>query len=125
MTTTVYVESDQATRETMYLVQSAISKEVATLKLAIRAGERRLAEFEKKYGVSSDYFIAELAAEDMDERLRPFEEKYGVSSDFFIKNYAAEDLDEGDDEYIRWDEKRVVDLMLTIFSEKTKPTDGT
>ncbi|MBP7963479.1 MAG: hypothetical protein KBG20_13215 [Caldilineaceae bacterium] len=75
MTTTVYVESDQATRETMYLVQSAISKEVATLKLAIRAGERRLAEFEKKYGVSSDYFIAEMAAEDMDE---------------------------GDDEYIRW-----------------------
>lgn len=75
MATTVYVETDQANGQVMQLVQSAISKEIATLKLAIRAGERRLAQFEEKYGVSSDYFISEM---------------------------AAEDLDEGDDEYIRW-----------------------
>ena len=75
MTTTVYVESDRPTRETMQLVQSAISKEIATLKLAIKAGERRLAEFEEKYGVSSEHFVTEM---------------------------AAEDLGGGDDEYIRW-----------------------
>jgi len=50
-------------------------KEIAILTLAILDGDRRLAEFEDKYGVSSTTFMVKM---------------------------AAEDLDGGDDEYVRW-----------------------
>lgn len=75
MSTTVYVESDRAAGEVLQLVQTAILREIASLELAIKMGERRLGAFEEKYGVSSDYFLSEM---------------------------AAEDLDEGDDEYVQW-----------------------
>jgi len=34
--------------------------------------------------------------------LKQFEKKYQVSSEFFLENYTAEDLQGGDDEYISW-----------------------
>ena len=48
--------------------------------------------------------IAELESALMlvDTRLRPFEQKYGVTSDYFIAEMTAEDLTGGDDEYIHW-----------------------
>lgn len=48
--------------------------------------------------------IAELESALMlaDKRLRPFEQKYGVTSDYFIAEMTAEDLTGGDDEYIHW-----------------------
>ena len=36
------------------------------------------------------------------KRLAPFEQKYGVTSEYFISEMAAEDLEGGDDEYVRW-----------------------
>ena len=35
-----------------------------------------------------------------DKRLAPFEEKYDVTSEYFISEMAAEDLEGSDDEYI-------------------------
>ena len=48
--------------------------------------------------------IAELESTLMlaDTRLRPFEQKYGVTSDYFIAEMTAEDLTGGDDEYVHW-----------------------
>jgi hypothetical protein len=36
------------------------------------------------------------------KRLAQFEQKYGVSSDHFITTMVAEDLEGGDEEYVRW-----------------------
>lgn len=72
---TIYVEPAQQAKETLFLVQSAIESEIIRLELAIRAARKRLAPFEKKYRVPSEYFIA---------------------------NMVAEDLTDGDDEYVRW-----------------------
>lgn len=36
------------------------------------------------------------------ERLAPFEQRYGVSSEYFVGEMAAEDLEGADDEYVRW-----------------------
>lgn len=37
-----------------------------------------------------------------DYLLKQFEKKYQVSSEFFLDNYTAEDLEGRDDEYISW-----------------------
>jgi hypothetical protein len=44
----------------------------------------------------------ELALKLAKTRLEPFEQKYGVTSDYFIAEMTAEDLTGGDDEYVRW-----------------------
>ena len=72
---TIYIEPAQKTNEVLYLVQSAIESEITRLELALKLARERLAPFEQKYGVTSEYFIAEM---------------------------AAEDLAGGDDEYVRW-----------------------
>lgn len=73
--TTIYIEPAQEASEVLLLVQSAIESEVTRLELALKMAEKRLAPFEEKYHVTSDYFMAEM---------------------------AAEDLAGGDDEYVTW-----------------------
>lgn len=72
---TIYVEPAQDANEVLSLVRSAIEGEIKRLELALTLAEERLVPFEKKYGVTSEHFIA---------------------------NMAAEDLESGDDEYIHW-----------------------
>jgi len=36
------------------------------------------------------------------ERLAPFERKYGVTSEYFMSEMVAEDLEGGDIEYVEW-----------------------
>ena len=72
---TIYIEPAEKSRDTMSLVKSAIEREIGTLVLALKMADDRLAPFEQKYGVTSDYFIARM---------------------------AAEDLENGDDEYVQW-----------------------
>ncbi len=62
---TIYIEPAQKSKETLYLVQSAIKSEVVRLELALKLANKRLAPFEEKYGVTSEYFISEMAAEDL------------------------------------------------------------
>jgi len=50
----------------MPLVQSAIEREIARLKLALKTADFRLSVFEKKYNTTSEYFIQEMFAEDLD-----------------------------------------------------------
>ena len=73
--TTIYVEPTQEASEVLHLVRSAIESEIARFELALKLASKRLAPFEEKYGVTSDYFITEMTAEDLDGR---------------------------DDEYVRW-----------------------
>lgn len=72
---TIYVEPLQKASEVLPLVRSAIEGEIARLELAVKLARERLVPFERKYGVTSEYFISEL---------------------------AAEDLEGGDDEYVHW-----------------------
>ena len=44
----------------------------------------------------------QLALELARKRLAQFEQKYGVSSDHFITTMVAEDLEGGDEEYVHW-----------------------
>ncbi len=75
---TIYIEPAQKSKETLYLVQSAIKSEVARLEPALKLADKRLAPFEEKYSVTSEYFISEMAAEDLtssdegDEYVRKF-----------------------------------------------------
>jgi hypothetical protein len=71
----INVEPAQKTDEVLYLVQSAIEGEITRLKLTLKLAGERLALFEAKYGVTSEYFMSDM---------------------------AAEDLEGGDDEYVRW-----------------------
>ena len=72
---TIFIEPAEKSRDTMSLVKSAIEREIKTLKLAIKMADDRLVPFEKKYAVTSDYFITQM---------------------------AAEDLEHGDEEYVQW-----------------------
>lgn len=71
---TVYINATHET-ETRQLIQSAVSREIASLELALKTARKRLTPFEKKYSITSEQFILEM---------------------------ASEDLDGGDDEYITW-----------------------
>ncbi len=73
--TTLYVQPDQESRRVLNLVRTAISREIASLEVAIQIARTRLMPFERKYHVSSAHFLAEM---------------------------AAEDLEGGDDEYVQW-----------------------
>ena len=65
---TIYVEANQESKEVLGLVRAAVDNEITKLELALKLALKRLAPFEQKYGVTSDYFIAEMAAEDLDGR---------------------------------------------------------
>jgi hypothetical protein len=73
--TTLYVQPDQESRTVLHLVKTAISREIASLEVAIQIARTRLMPFEQKYHVSSAHFLAEM---------------------------ATEDLEGGDDEYVQW-----------------------
>jgi hypothetical protein len=72
---TIHIEPIQESREVLQLVRSAVESEIAKLELALNMGIKRLA---------------------------PFEEKYGVTSEYFITDMTAEDLEGGDEEYVHW-----------------------
>jgi len=82
---TIYVKPERKSDEVLGLVRSAVKEQVARLELGLDQAEKRLAPFETKYGVSSDYFISEM---------------------------TAEDLEGGDDEYVSWaGEYRLVERL--------------
>jgi hypothetical protein len=66
MMATLYIEPSQESGEILRLVRSAIESEVRKLELALKMAVKRLAPFEEKYGVTSEYFIAEMTAEDLE-----------------------------------------------------------
>ena len=72
---TLSIEPAHRSGEVLNLIRAAVENEIAKLELALKLAMRRLTPFERKYGVSSEYFIAEM---------------------------AAEDLEDGDDEYVSW-----------------------
>ncbi|MCP4345631.1 MAG: hypothetical protein GY795_08900 [Desulfobacterales bacterium] len=63
--TTICIEPSQKSGEVLHLVRSAIESEIAKLELALKMAVKRLAPFEKKYGVTSEYFMAEMTVEDL------------------------------------------------------------
>lgn len=72
---TLYVEPVDRARQVLPLVRAAVNGEIVRLELALRLARERLLPFERKYGVSSEHFIADM---------------------------TAEDLQGGDDEYVQW-----------------------
>ena len=75
MSTTLYIKSKKAKNSVLPLVKSAIEDEITRLDLALEMANNRLIPFEKKYYVTSEYFISHM---------------------------TAEDIDGGDDEYMSW-----------------------
>jgi hypothetical protein len=64
----LYIEPVHESGEILRLVQSAIANEVTKLELALQMAGRRLAPFEEKYGVTSEYFMTAMTAEDLEGR---------------------------------------------------------
>ncbi|MEZ4768483.1 MAG: hypothetical protein R2844_08660 [Caldilineales bacterium] len=75
MTATLYAQPVDRAQQLLPLVRAAVDGEIIRLELALRLARERLLPFEKRNGVSSEYFIA---------------------------NMAAEDLEGKDDEYVQW-----------------------
>ncbi len=65
---TLYIELRHEPGDILRLVRSAIESEVARLELALKMAEKRLAPFEEKYGVTSEYFLAAMTAEDLEAK---------------------------------------------------------
>lgn len=72
---TLYVKPMDKAQQVLPLVRAAINSEIIRLELALHLAHERLLPFERKYGVSSEHFIAEM---------------------------TAEDLQGGDEEYVQW-----------------------
>ncbi len=75
MSSTISIKSSQKDNDVLHLVKSAIEAEIVKYELSLEMANKRLIPFEKKYNVTSEYFINHL---------------------------TAEDLDAGDDEYVQW-----------------------
>jgi hypothetical protein len=63
---TLSVKPARGAGEILQLVRAAVENEIAKIELGLKLAKTRLAPFEQKYGVSSEYFIAEMAAEDLE-----------------------------------------------------------
>jgi uncharacterized protein YydD (DUF2326 family) len=72
--TTIKILSDG--KDASDIIRSAILAEVKRLEIGLKKTETEIKEFEKKYKVSSDFFLSQL---------------------------GAEDLNGGDEEYVRWE----------------------
>lgn len=59
------------------------------------------------------------------QRLAPFEQRNGVSSEYFMAEMAAEDLEGGDEEYVQWADVWLVAwrLVQTMVTPETDRTD--
>jgi hypothetical protein len=66
MMATLYIEPLHESGDILHLVRAAIESEVAKLELALKMAAKRLAPFEEKYGVTSEYFLAAMTAEDLE-----------------------------------------------------------
>lgn len=75
MSAVLSIRNNENAATILHLVHNTIDAEIQRLHLAIRLAKQKLAVFENKYQVSSDYFIESM---------------------------TAEDLSGGDDEYICW-----------------------
>ncbi|VAW31590.1 hypothetical protein MNBD_CHLOROFLEXI01-2738 [hydrothermal vent metagenome] len=54
-------------------------------------------------------------------RLKQFEEKYGVATDDFLKNMTAEEMEGGDIEYVEWAGE--AKILAGLQEELTELTD--
>ncbi len=100
---TLYIEPAGKAQQVLPLVRAAINSEITRLELALQLAHERLLPFERKYGVSSEYFIAEM---------------------------TAEDLQGGDEEYVQWAgeyrlmrrlEERLASLREVQYSDSDVP----
>jgi hypothetical protein len=72
---TLYVKPEHKATEIISLLKNVVQGEISRLELTLPIAANRLA---------------------------PFEQKYKVSSDYFIEHMTAENLAGGDDEYVQW-----------------------
>jgi hypothetical protein len=104
----LYIEPTQEAEEILPLVRSAIESEMAKLELALKMAEKRLAPFEEKYGVTSDYFIAEMTAEDMaghDEEYVQWAGEYKLMQRLQEKLRKLQEISYDDPNLLRADQK--------------------
>jgi len=72
-------------------------------KIYIQANQKKDEIFEiVKSAIDEKIIKLELAKQLFDSRLLPFEKKYNITSEYFMTNMAAEDLDGDDVEYVTW-----------------------
>lgn len=64
--TTIRIISDQ--KEMPEIIRSAILAEIKRLEIGLKKTEREIKEFENKYKVSSELFLAKFGAEDLNGR---------------------------------------------------------
>jgi len=64
--TTIKILSDE--KGASDIIRSAILAEIKRLEIGLKKTETEIKEFEKKYKVSSDVFLARLGAEDLNGR---------------------------------------------------------
>ncbi|MGB9496735.1 MAG: hypothetical protein ACKVE3_02535 [Dissulfuribacterales bacterium] len=62
--------------QAIVILREAMKTEELRIKYALDVAQKKLAEFEKKYGVSSETFINEWAAEDLDGRDTEYVREY-------------------------------------------------
>ncbi|MFQ5632945.1 MAG: hypothetical protein ACE5I1_29600, partial [bacterium] len=68
-----------------------------------------------KDALASEITRIELSLELAGKRLSNFEKKYNVTSDYFIQKMAAEDLEGEDDEYITWAGEYELKKKMELF----------
>ena len=62
---TLYVQPGDRAQQVPPLVRTAVNSEIVRLELALKLAHQRLLPFERKYGISSEHFMADMAAEDL------------------------------------------------------------
>jgi len=55
-----------------------------------------------KLAISAEIKRIEISLKKTDENIKKFEKRYNITSEYFLRHYSAEDLNNGDDEYICW-----------------------
>lgn len=105
--TTLYIESTPEAPPVYHLVRSAIDGEIKRLELALALARKRLEPFERKYGVTSSYFVEEMAAEDLaghDDEYVQWAGEYALMQRLQQKLRQLREIDYGDSSLLRADQ---------------------
>jgi hypothetical protein len=104
---TIYVKPERKSDEVLDLVRSAVKRQVTRLQLGLLQAEKRLASFETKYGVSSEYFISKMTAEDLDggdDEYVSWAGEYKLMSRLRNKLRQLQEIEYGDSEHLEPDQ---------------------
>lgn len=96
MSVVLSIRNNENAGKILHLVHNTIDAEINRLNIAIQLAKQKLAIYEEKYQVSSDYFIESMTAEDLkggDDEYICWAGEFKLYQKLLVKRNILQDID--------------------------------